>query len=406
MKSTWFAAASGAGSALAILAACATDGAAPVALAEDVSAPVPSVESDGGVDAESVDDASTCTDDCEYFPDTCSDDALCASPLFGAGVTPEALDSRTNVLALAGRSPSDAWLAGSVGAAAHFDGTKWTRSDTGVQESLLALWLRAGAEIAFHTPERLYTRGIAVDGGAPSAGGWVPFGAASVDPAWSSAQPIVRATWAHANGASLWIGTSEGWSYTARTGLWRMRRMVDGSFAVQPVALDKCRTDATVACLEVYGLHGRSADEVWAVGPRGAAFRVSNAEADEPTLTNFETASVGVLHGVWAAGPSDVWAVGAAGTVRRWQGGANVFAPYDGIATNRHLRAIAGSSPSDIWIVGEESTVFHYDGGAWSRVKVAGLGGRRPDLEHVWVSSPGKVWVAGPGVLLSLGGKP
>ena len=92
--------------------------------------------------------------------------------------------------------------------------------------------------------------------------------------------------------------------------------------------------------------------------------------------------------------------------MRRWRGDPYVFDAYNEVPTKQHLRVIAGSSPSDIWIGGDEGTVFHFDGTAWSRVKVAGLGGRRPRLERIWIPSPGKVWIAGRGTLLSLGGKP
>jgi hypothetical protein len=401
MKTTWLVTitVTGTACALAVLAACATDGETPTALADDASTSLPSTAPDAGGDAETGEDASVCVGDCEYYPDECTDDALCADPLFGGVASPETLDVRTHVQAIAARSPTDAWLVGTVGAAAHFDGTSWKRSVTDTQYSFHALWLRGDAEIAFDDSGRLYTRGLETDAGAPSAGGWSFFGAATRHSAWSAGR--VYTSWAHAESTSLWIGvTTEG----SRGGLWRLRRTADGTFAVTPATLDMC--GLYVPCREVYGIDGRSADEVWAVGPRGAAFRVTNAEADAPTLTGFDTDTIIALHGVWIAGPNDVWVVGSSGTVRRWRGDPRLFETYDEVPTKQHLRAIAGSSPSDIWIAGDEGTVFHYDGTAWSRVKVAGLGGRRPRLEHIWIPSPGKVWIAGQGALLSLGGKP
>ena len=403
MKTTWLVTVTGTACALAILAACATDGETPTTLADDASTPLPSAAPDAGGDAETGEDASVCVDDCEYYPDECTDDALCQTPLFGAVATPEKLDVRSHVQALAARSPTDAWLVGTAGAAAHFDGTSWKRSVTGTQHSFYALWLRGDAEIAFDDPKRLYTRGLGTDAGAPSAGGWSLFGSATLHPDWGESNGRVYTSWAHAESTSLWVGvTTQG----TRGGLWRLRPVAGGSFAVTAATLDKCGSNATVPCREVYGIDGRSADEVWAVGPRGAAFRVTNAEADEPTLTGFNTDTMVTLQGVWVAGPNDVWAVGSSGTVRRWRGDPRFFEAYDQVPTTAHLRAIAGSSPSDIWIAGDEGTVFHYDGTTWSRVKVAGLDGRRPQLEHIWVPSPGKVWIAGRGTLLSLGGKP
>jgi len=59
-----------------------------------------------------------------------------------------------------------------------------------------------------------------------------------------------------------------------------------------------------------------------------------------------------------------------------------------------------------VWAVGDGAVVLHYDGTRWSRMKIAGLGPRRPDLYTVWTAAPGHVWIGGHGVFLSLGGKP
>ena len=403
MKTAWLVTITGAACALAMVAACATNGGTPTTLADDASVPLPAVTVDAGDDAETDADASVPVGDDEYYPAECTEDALCQTPLFSEVATPEMLDVRTHVLGIAARAPTDAWLVGTVGAAAHFDGTSWQRSVTDTQSSFHALWLRPDAEIAFDDPTRLYTRGLDADAGSASDGGWSFFGTATIHPVWEQNGAYVKTSWAHADSTALWIGVTTV-SSLPRGGLWRLRPSAGGGFALTPATLDRC--SRFVPCAEVHRIDGRSADELWAVGPRGAAFRVTNAEAEEPTLTGFNTSTFAPLHGVWVAGPNDVWAVGAAGTVRRWRGDPRLFEIYDEVPTTQHLRAIAGSSPSDIWIAGDEGTVFHYDGTVWRRVKVAGLGNARPQLEHIWVPSPGKVWIAGRGALLSLGGKP
>ena len=70
------------------------------------------------------------------------------------------------------------------------------------------------------------------------------------------------------------------------------------------------------------------------------------------------------------------------------------------------LRAVWSAGPNDVWSVSADGAVLHYDGTRWSRMKIGGLGSRRPDLTTVWTAGPGHVWVGGDGVLLSLGGKP
>jgi len=381
---------------LGLLAACATDGAREADLEDDPATPVPSPDADAGVDAESNEDAGACTDDCEYFLDDCTEDALCANGLFAPVATTDSLEIRAHVQAISARSATDAWLVGTAGAAAHFDGSTWRRSVTETQYSLNAIWLLSDGEVAVQTPSALFTRGLDVDAGAPSAGGWSLTGAASSE--WNDVWPVqVHSSWAHPASDSLWVGTRHD-----RGGLWRLRRRPDGEFSFVSASLNKCQF---VPCLEVSGMDGRSPNELWAVGPQGAAFRVTDAESDSPVLTGFLTDTSLALLDVWVAGESDVWAVGATGTVRRWRGDPRTFEIYDEVPTKKHLRAIAGSSLNDIWIAGDDAAVYHYDGAAWTRVKVAGLGARRPSLQHIWIPSPGKVWIAGEGALLSLGGK-
>ena len=61
---------------------------------------------------------------------------------------------------------------------------------------------------------------------------------------------------------------------------------------------------------------------------------------------------------------------------------------------------------ADVWVAGNAGVVLHYDGQTWSRVKIAGLGARRPDLFALWSPAPGRIWVGGYGIVLALGGKP
>jgi len=110
------------------------------------------------------------------------------------------------------------------------------------------------------------------------------------------------------------------------------------------------------------------------------------------------------LSGVWAVSDTEAWAVGARGLVVHNVGATFGWQVME-VPTEEHLYAVAGSSSSDVWAVGDKGVVLHYDGTTWSRVKVAGLGNRRPELLSVSVPEAGKVWIGGEGVLLSLGGK-
>jgi len=161
-----------------------------------------------------------------------------------------------------------------------------------------------------------------------------------------------------------------------------------------------------MGCGVMQSIHGSSPDELWAVGRRGATFHVTGAQSETPTITAFDSRTVAELDGVWAASPTDAWAVGGAGTIRHYTGGAVSWDVVDDVPTDEDLHAVWGTSSADVWAVGDGPTVLHYDGATWSRVEVAGLGQRRPNLFSVWTASPGHVWIGGDGVILSLGGKP
>jgi hypothetical protein len=388
---------------MGLLVACAGD-AEP---SDGEPGPPPPDASGGDVrDAASADaEAGPCTD-CEYFPTECRADILCSNGPYDTG--PDSLDRRAQLNAIRGRSPSDVWVVGALGAAAHFDGTSWTRSDVGGGETLRTIWLRNSAEVAFGTFESIYTRGVDIqegDAGVPSPGGWAARGSAQV-PSWQIYDPTriqLTSAWAAPEAQWLWCTTTT-YHVSQNSGLWRMRMSPTGNPIVEigiPAAI--CRD---LPCSQMTSIHGRSKSDLWTVGYKGASLRILDADSDTPTLSVFNTQTYVALFGVWEAPDSEIWAVGANGTIRRHKGNSVRWDVIDDVPTMEHLRAVSGSSGSDIWAVGDRGVVLHYDGATWSRVEIAGLGLRRPDLTAVWVPEPGHVWIGGIGVILSLGGKP
>jgi hypothetical protein len=311
-----------------------------------------------------------------------------------------------------GRSESDVWLGAAVGAVAHFDGTRWTRADVD-RESIRAFWLRGDGEISFATLQRLFSRGLDnADGGAPSTD-WAPQNASSAPTEYSWWRRQLNSTWATAGSDWTWAATESLSCATfacltnpdlRTSGLWRFRRSASGAFEITSViSQEACQA---TSCEGMTSLHGISANELWAVGHTGAAIRIADPYGDAPVLRRFNTQTWLTLHGVWAASDTDAWAVGAHGIIRHYTGHPVTWDVVPDVPTTQDLNAVWGSSPSDVWAVGDAGTVLHYDGKAWSRVKIAGLGVRRPKLTTVWMNSPGHVWIGGQGVVLSLGGKP
>lgn len=397
-----------------LLVACATDEDPSIAEPDrNVVIPAPDAEVDAEAEAGDAGDAGPCLD-CEWFPDTCTADVLCPNGPFGMA---NGLDPRASIMTIRGRSETDVWVAGALGALAHFDGASWSRSDVGAKESIRGLWLRdSAAELSLVALERLFVRGMdfpdAGDAGSVSSGGWVLGPTPAYSQEYAAFDRALQSAWAAPGASHLW-GTVESVCNgpmcifaqpSGKSGLWRLRLTGAGTFEVREgMSSAVCQR---IGCGAMTGIHGASPDDLWAVGPSGAAIRITDADGDAPTFRRYNTQTWTSLRAVWAASATDAWAVGAQGTIRRYRGHDFVWEVVAGVPTTANLHAVWGSSASDVWAVGEGATVLHYDGTTWSRVKIAGLERRRPDLTAVWVPSPGHVWIGGQGVVLSLGGKP
>lgn len=414
MKALLFALAGGAAACvgtIAMLGACASDETTAAAESHDV-VPPPSLDSgtasDGDADSNDAAEAGACVD-CEYSPAECSDGILCPSGPFGQ-VGSAAIDGRSRVNAIRGRSSSDVWIAGAVGTLLHFDGTSWTRSDPGSKDSMRAIWLRGDSEIAITALHDVHTRNIeinqpGVDAGAASPDGWTSRLAftAGYDYA-KSAMPLTSA-WAADDGEWLWC-TTRTTSGSGSMGIWRMH-YVEANQRFEFAGAMPSGACKALGCSSLTGIHGTSASDLWTVGAFGTALHVTNADGTTPVMQKYNTQTWSALNAVWAADVNDVWAVGDQGVIRHYTGDPLLWDVVADVPTTANLNAVWGSSPSDVWAVGDNAVALHYDGKTWTRVKVAGLDGRwRPDLTAVWTPSAGHVWIGGVGVVLSLGGKP
>ncbi|MBN9167298.1 MAG: hypothetical protein BGO98_14070 [Myxococcales bacterium 68-20] len=407
MKTRWLVLLAGSSacvSVIAVLGACASDGATDGATADIDGVTFdggPSELSDGGADA-----SDTPCADCEHFVETCSSDVLCPnSPFDSNNAGDGGLSILTQINVIRGRSASDVWAAGAVGSLAHFDGTSWAPSDSGTKESLKALWLRDSSEVTFGSPDNVYIRGPAVeDAGAPSVGDWNAHAPSSMPWEYSPGTTTFVSAWAGPGAEWLWCATTAVYPGTGTSGLWRLRLPPSGLPEIGNVVPDGVCTH--LPCGQMLSIHGASVNALWAVGMTGATIRITGADGDTPTMKAFDSQTWNALHGVWSVSETEAWSVGARGTIRHYTGDPVRWDVVTNAPTDVDLHAVWGSSPSDVWAVGDEAVVLHYDGATWSRVKIAGLNARRPKLTTVWMPAPGHVWIGGVGVILSLGGKP
>jgi hypothetical protein len=393
-----------AASSMAVVVACATDESSLYVEPDAGSSVVPPADSgvgDANVDA-----------DVAVLPYVCPADELCPNTLFDPNHPGGGLDLRTRIQVIRGRSASDVWAVGVQGATAHFDGTSWTKSNTGTKETMNALWLRESEEIALASIGSVFTRGLeALDGGAADAGpatadGWTARGAPRALTAIPNENRLLSSSWAAPGAEWLWCTTVEAPFNSASTpnGLWRLH-VAPATNALEIAGAFPSGMCAVLPCSKMTSVHGSSADDLWAVGYTGATVRITDAQSDKPSLAAFDSKTWAALHGVWTASASDAWAVGGNGVIRHYTGHPTAWDVVADVPATETLRAVWGTSASDVWAVGDDAAVLHYGGTSWERVKVGGLGERRPNLYTVWSSAPGEVWIGGDGVILSLGGK-
>jgi hypothetical protein len=104
------------------------------------------------------------------------------------------------------------------------------------------------------------------------------------------------------------------------------------------------------------------------------------------------------LRDIWGSSSSDVFAVGAEGTILHYNG--NSWKSMDDNSTNGYY-CIWGSSPSDVYAVTELlGVIYHYNGRGWSNDQRVTL---RATLLCIWGSSANDIFTGGNGFFVAEG---
>jgi hypothetical protein len=96
------------------------------------------------------------------------------------------------------------------------------------------------------------------------------------------------------------------------------------------------------------------------------------------------------LHGVFVLDMTTAWAVGAAGTIERYNGAMWML---DTTVVTSTLRGVWAASATDAWAVGDGGTILHYNGSTWTSV----ASGTTQALNAVWGVSANEVYFVGNG---------
>ncbi len=269
-------------------------------------------------------------------------------------------------------SGASVWAVGEAGVAVRFNGTIWIPKDTGATSSLfgfhatgasrglavgaggVALVLDAGAfaPVASGTPSDLFAAWLASadEGVVVGAGGTILRWA---DGSFQAVQsPTRRDLFAVTRDmAGRWWAAGDGVVLRREDdGTWRVSLSTPDEDLRAVYALDEGHVFAVGKGGAVYGFDGKN----W------AALRVQDLPLEDGGSAPF-TAS---LHGVWASGPDDVWAVGESGFVLHSSGGDFEVRRAD---TDVTLRSVHGRGPRDVFVAGGTGTLFHFDGVSLNR---------------------------------------
>lgn len=146
---------------------------------------------------------------------------------------------------------------------------------------------------------------------------------------------------------------------------------------------------------DVRAIWGSGTDDVWAVG---AGFRIGAVHHFDGSELRLDTLGTTPLTGVGGTGPDDVWAVSSSGGIWHYDGTDWSVSIQEAPGTNPEFRGVWAAGPSEVWAVGQRQqspVIWHYDGSSWT--EVVDLPASEVTLWSVAGTGPQDVWAGGDG---------
>ena len=134
---------------------------------------------------------------------------------------------------------------------------------------------------------------------------------------------------------------------------------------------------------DLFAIWGSGGSNVFAVGASGTILRFDGA-----TWNALASGTSNVLYSVWGSSANHVFAVGAAGVILHFDG-ANWTPMISG--TDNALRGVWGTSADNVYAVGDQGAILHYDGANWQSME------SRTDtpLRSIWGNSASSIFAVG-----------
>jgi hypothetical protein len=278
-----------------------------------------------------------------------------------------------------GTGPDDIYAAGTCGLLLHFDGEQWTEIDLGADDNLNAVWAVAPDNILVGGQRH----GEDIDechGGDGADSGDIGvvrrFNGTEWTEALLLAEPstAIRALWGAASDDVFAVG----YGTDGLSGIHHFDGDAWSSLPVDGVVYPETCGWPT-AFTDVWGFSGENlylvsfeadADDQFSYLVHYVVFPESGCEI---VLGDIFSS----FFAVWGAASDAVFAVGAGGRVRRFDGSSW---NEDALGFEESLFGVWGLGADDVYAVGAGGRAVHYDGVSWSQMETGAAG----DLRAVW----------------------
>jgi hypothetical protein len=143
---------------------------------------------------------------------------------------------------------------------------------------------------------------------------------------------------------------------------------------------------------DLLAIHGSSANNVWAVGRAGVVLRF-----DGQKWERVETGLPTTFSGVYVAAPNDVWVVGEEGVMLRWQGAGFTRVNH----SSSDYRAVLGTGSNDVYFA-SSSFAEHWNGASITTLEYAQSGSSYGVSATQLTGGPGGIWTTASGYVYRL----
>ncbi len=322
----------------------------------------------------------------------------------GAAWTPVFVPGATATVGISMRTPTDGWAVGELGKVFHWDGRSWTAVQVEDAEGILLMSVSAASSSSAFM---VGTSGALLqwDGRAwkvvpltarmplwirdarmtAANDGWAVGGAGLLlrwdGQDWQTQTPIegnpTLLSIDMFGPRALWMAGAGGLVYGEGDGEWRVWEVPAVFWSVDAVPIEN----------QVFAAGNNGAEK-----PLGVIYTLDDEDwrkMDIPTQTP-------ALYGIKMYSAGFGFAVGAQGTILRWDGATQTWSPV-GSPTGDTLLSVEFVSRTDWWAVGTNGTILHGDGENWTRVDspLPGYQLCTVRMTNLKLSTNNDIWISG-----------